>query len=270
MTNKHAVPKRISAALLQRRVGEPATSSRIDDLFIKLLGGVLLARDDKARKEVKTSILLLIKENGLADRKRADVSTELLYNLCHKCLGSLLSSLTEGAKYLGNPKMDDGEIMKEVSRETDNLEWIAEILIERRACAEFVKIWAARKDLASLHSKFPTMFTYEFSRITALICIAIGRTHIVVPHDTLYLFLETWLEPLYDDFKWIKRGSKSLDKNLIEEGLCRTILTLPMIHQQVLIIRWYFRFLKLGDDCPNILKAFVVWWRRTFQKIPSF
>lgn len=270
MNNKHAVPKRISTVLLQRRVGEPATSSRIDDLFIKLLGGVLLARDDKARKEVKTSILCLIKENGFADRKRADISTEMLYNLCHKCLGSLLCSLTEGAKHLGNPRMDNGLIMKEVSRETDNLEWIAEILIERRACVEFVKIWASRKDLALLHSKFPTMFTYEFSRITALICIAIGRRHIAVPHDTLYLLLETWLEPLYDDFKWIKRGSKSLDKKLLEEGLCHTILTLPMIQQQQFIIRWYFRFLERGEDCPNIMKAFIVWWRRVFQKTLSF
>ena len=42
--------------VLQRVSSKPSTSARADDIFMKLLSGVLQAKDDKACREMKTLI----------------------------------------------------------------------------------------------------------------------------------------------------------------------------------------------------------------------
>lgn len=49
--------------ILQRLVAEPSTSSRSDNILQRLLTGVLHAKDDKARKEMKKVISSLLREN---------------------------------------------------------------------------------------------------------------------------------------------------------------------------------------------------------------
>ncbi|KAG9453760.1 hypothetical protein H6P81_006664 [Aristolochia fimbriata] len=89
---------------------------------------------------------------------------------------------------------------------------------------------------------------------------------ILVPKDTRFSLLQTWLEPLYEDFGWMKRACRSFDKKLIEDGLSQTILTLSMSQQQAILLNWFDRFLNKGDDYPNMQRAFEVWWRRAFIK----
>lgn len=253
--------------VLQRVVAEPSTSSRTDDMFLTLLGGVLQAKDDKARREMKTLISRMLREESSSgDRSKLDISRDILYHLCHRCLTSLVLCLSEATTCLDDSKQDCGEIMREISREADNLQWIVEVLIERRAGDGFVQLWADQKDLAVLHAKIPSVYRHEISRITAQLCIAIGRGHILVPKETRYSLLSTWLEALYEDFKWMKRASRSVDKKLVEEGLANTILTLPLPQQQAILMKWFDRFLNSGDDCPDIQRAFEVWWRRSFIK----
>ncbi|XP_027151950.1 BTB/POZ domain-containing protein At5g60050 [Coffea eugenioides] len=254
--------------VLQRVVAEPSTSSRADDIFLKLLSGVLQAKDDKARREMKTLISRLLKEESSDHRSfnnSLDISRDTLYHLCHRCLSSLILCLSE-ATCVEEGRQDRGFLMSEIAREADNMQWVVDILVDRKLGDEFVKLWAEQKELAVLHSKIPTMYRHEISRITAQLCVAIGRGHILVPKDTRYSLLSTWLEALYEDFGWMRRASRSVDKKLVEDGLSQTILTLPLPQQQAILLNWFDRFLNKGDDCPNLQRAFEVWWRRSFIK----
>ncbi|KAK3012468.1 hypothetical protein RJ639_007979 [Escallonia herrerae] len=252
--------------VLKRVSTEPSTSSRADDIFSGLLTGVLQANDDKARREMKTLISRLLTEDS-SDHvnygNRLDISKDALYNLCHRCLSSLVLRLSE-ATCMDESRQDRGVLMGEIAREADNMQWIVDILIAKKCGDEFVKLWGDQKELALLHSKVPVMYRHEISRITAQLCIAIGRGHILVHKDARYSLLSTWLEALYEDFGWMRRAGRSLDKKLVEDGLSHTILTLPLPQQQAILLNWFDRFLNKGGDCPNIQKAFEVWWRRTF------
>ncbi|RDX78869.1 BTB/POZ domain-containing protein, partial [Mucuna pruriens] len=248
--------------ILLRVSSDPSTADRADDIFLNLLSGVLQAKDDKARREMKTLLSRLLKENASNDSSRLDVSKETLYHLCHKCISSLVLCLSEAT---GNDERSDrGVIISDITREADNIQWIVDILIGKKMGDEFVKIWAEQKELATLHSKVPTVYRHEISRITAQLCIGIGRGHILVPKEIRFSLLSTWLEALYEDFGWMRRASRAVDRKLVEDGLSQTILTLPLLQQQAVLLNWFDRFLNKGDDCPNIQKAFEIWWRRAF------
>ncbi|KAH7560949.1 hypothetical protein ACOSP7_016560 [Xanthoceras sorbifolium] len=249
--------------VLQRVIAEPSTSTRADDIFLKLLSGILQAKDDKARREMKTLISRLLREDASGYDNKLDVSKETLYSLCHRCLSSLILCLSE-ATCTDDSRRDRGAIMAEIAREADNMQWIVDILIDKKMGDEFVKLWADQKELAMLHSKIPIMYRHEISRITAQLCIAIGRGRLLVPKDTRFSLLSTWLEALYEDFGWMRRASRSVDRKLVEDGLSQTILTLPLLQQQAILLNWFDRFLNKGSDCPNIQRAFEVWWRRAF------
>jgi len=248
--------------VLLRVTSSPSTAETADDIFTNLLSGVLQAKDDKARREMKSMLSKLLKDNTSNDSSKLDVSKDTLYHLCHMCISSLVLCLSEARDTREMP--DRGVLISEIAREADNIQWIVDILIDRKMGDEFVKIWADQKELAALHSKVQTIYRYEISRITAQLCIGIGRGHILVPKEIRFSLLSTWLEALYEDFGWMKRASRGVDKKLVEDGLSQTILTLPLFQQQVLLLNWFDRFLNKGDDCPNIQKAFEIWWRRAF------
>lgn len=257
-----------AADVLQRVVAEPSTSSSSDDILQRLLTGVLHAKDDKARKEMKTVISRLLRENASNSSSREsnlDISRDSLYHFCHRCLTSLILCLSEATSADDN-RQDRGVLMGEIAREADNLQWLVDILIDRKMGDEFVNLWAEQKELSVLHSKIPTMYRHEISKITAQLCVAIGRGNLLVPKEVRYSLLSTWLESLYEDFGWMKRAGRSIDKKLVEEGLGQTILTLPLAQQQTILLNWFDRFLNKGDDCPNIQRAFEIWWRRSFVK----
>lgn len=257
----------LAGEVLLRVSSEPSTSARADEIFMRLLTGVLQAKDDRARREMKTLISRLLREDAASgSNNRLDVSKETLYHLCHRCLSSLVLCLSE-ATGMDDSRRDRGVLMAEIAREADNMQWIVDILVDKKMGDEFVKLWADQKELAVLHSKIPTMYRHEISRITAQLCIAIGSRQLLVPKETRFSLLSTWLEALYEDFGWMRRASfRSIDKKLVEEGISQTILTLPLQQQQGILLNWFDRFLNKGDDCPNIQKAFEVWWRRAFIK----
>lgn len=257
----------LASEVLLRVSSEPSTSARADEIFMRLLTGVLQAKDDRARREMKTLISRLLREDAASgSNNRLDVSKETLYHLCHRCLSSLVLCLSE-ATGMDDSRRDRGVLMAEIAREADNMQWIVDILVDKKMGDEFVKLWADQKELAVLHSKIPTMYRHEISRITAQLCIAIGSRQLLVPKETRFSLLSTWLEALYEDFGWMRRASfRSVDKKLVEEGISQTILTLPLQQQQGILLSWFDRFLNKGDDCPNIQKAFEVWWRRAFIK----
>ncbi|GFZ20550.1 BTB/POZ domain-containing protein [Actinidia rufa] len=196
--------------VLKRVSAEPSTSSRADDIFLNLLIGVLQAKDDKARREMKALISRLLREDASSNLgnhiNRLDGSKDALYHLCHGCLSSLALCLSE-AMCVDESRQDQGILMSEIAQEADNMQWIVDILLHKTMGDEFVKLWADQKELANLHSKIPTMYRHEISRIAAQLCVAIGRGQILVPKDIRYSLLSTWLEALYDDLGWMRRAS---------------------------------------------------------------
>jgi hypothetical protein len=248
--------------VLLRVSSSPSTASSADDIFTNLLSGVLQAKDDKSRREMKSLLSKLLKDNAFSDSSKIDVSKDTLYHLCHRCISSLSLCLSEASDTHERP--DRSVLMSEIAREADNIQWIVDILIGKKMGDEFVKIWAEQKELAALHSKVQIIYRYEISRITAQLCIGIGKGNILVPKEIRFSLLSTWLEALYEDFGWMRRGCRGVDKKLIEDGLSQTILTLPLFQQRILLLNWFDRFLNKGDDCPNIQKAFESWWRRAF------
>ncbi|OIV99361.1 hypothetical protein TanjilG_17171 [Lupinus angustifolius] len=251
-----------ASQVLLRVSSDPSTTARADDVFATLISGVLQAKDDKARREMKALVSRLLKEDVPNNSYRIDVSKDTLYHVCHRCISSLVLCLSEATSTEERP--DRGGLMSEINREADNIQWIVDILVCKKMGDEFVKIWADQKELARLHSNVPTIYRHEISRITAQLCIGIGRGHIFVSKEIRFSLLSTWLEPLYEDFGWMRRASRTVDKKLVEDGLSQTILTLPLLQQQAVLMNWFDRFLNKGDDCPNIQKAFEIWWRRAF------
>uniref|UniRef100_A0A7N0UAJ7 At3g05675-like ankyrin-like domain-containing protein n=1 Tax=Kalanchoe fedtschenkoi TaxID=63787 RepID=A0A7N0UAJ7_KALFE len=244
---------------------EVSTSSRVDDIISRLITGVLQSKDDKARREMKNLLSKLLKENGCGSQNRLNVSKDALYHLCHRCLSSLILCLSEATNFDGS-RQDQTTLMGEIAVEAENIQWIVDILIDRKMGHDFVQLWADQKDLATLHSKIPVKYRHEISKITAHLCIAIGRGRVLVPKQVRSALLCTWLDALYDDFNWMRRTPRSVDKNLVEHGLGQTILTLPLQQQQSFFLAWFDRYLDKGDDCPNIQRAFEVWWRRAFTR----
>ncbi|CAN6471078.1 unnamed protein product [Victoria cruziana] len=263
-----------TAEVLQRVSLEPSTSENPDGIFLRLLEGILCAKDDRSRREMKSLLSVLLKGNlthGDSNDgngvivNRVEINKEILYHICDKCISALLQHCME-ATVVNDSGQDRGTLMSDIAREADNLQWVVNILIDKKMCDEFVKLWADCSELTTLHSKLPVMYRYEISRITAQLCVAIGKGQILVSKDLRISLLETWLEALYEDFGWMKRACKILDKKSVEDGLGQMILTLPLAKQQSLFLKWFDRFLNKGDDCPNIQRAFEVWWRRAFVR----
>ncbi|MFS7947802.1 putative BTB/POZ domain-containing protein [Helianthus anomalus] len=111
-----------------------------------------------------------------------------------------------------------------------------------------------------------SIFIIVLRTTSARLFVGIGRGEVLPHKDTRHLLLKTWLQPLIDDYTWLQHGCKSFDPKIVDEGIGRTILTLPLEDQHIIMLGWLSSFLKAGDNCPNLQKVFEVWWRRTFVR----
>ncbi|XP_071708200.1 BTB/POZ domain-containing protein At1g63850-like [Rutidosis leptorrhynchoides] len=242
-----------------RRVSVDFTSgvdeSNNDEVLLKLLYVVLDGKDEKARREMKVLVAKMLRENS----SHNDLSKESLYSACDKCLTLLKKHFLKASK-------GELEDVGQIARQADNLHFLVDILIDRQISEDFLRSWASLTELSEVHSKVAPLHRYEISRVTARLFVGIGKGQLLACKDLRCLLLQTWLVPFYDDFAWMKRASKGLDRHLIEEGLGNTILTLPLSWQQEILTTWFDRYLNSSDDCPNIQRAFEVWWRRAFSK----
>lgn len=227
---------------------------------------VLKSNEEKGRREMKSLVLKLLRENNHLNNGATDICTENIYGCCQICLDALLLVFRQASEPSFNEKPLDnkGQIVRQIALEADNLLWLVEILSDRQVADEFVVMWASQHELASLHSKLPTVSRHLVSCITARLFIGIGRGEMLPSKETRHLLLQIWLQPLIDDYSWLTHGCRSFDRKMVEEGIGRTILTLPLDDQQSILLTWLGSFLKVGDKCPNLQKAFEVWWRRTF------
>ncbi|EXB37314.1 BTB/POZ domain-containing protein [Morus notabilis] len=226
-----------------------------EEVLLKLLHVVLEGKDEKARREMKGLVLKMLRENA----SHNDLRKESLYSACEGCLKLLRQHFLRAAE-------SDLKDVGQIARQADNLHWILDILIDRQIAEDFLKTWASQTELAEAHLKVPAIHRYEVSRVTARLFVGIGKGQLLASKDVRGLLLRTWLVPFYDDFGWMRRASRGLDRHLIEDGLSNTILTLPLAWQQDILLAWFNRFLNSGEDCPNIQRGFEVWWRRAFWR----
>lgn len=249
-----------AAGEVLKRVSTEVTSGNEEgndneEVLLKLIRVVLEGKDEKARREMKGLVSKMLRENS----SQNDLRKESLYSACDDCLQLLSHHFLRAAA----SDMDD---VGQIARQADNLHWILDILIDRQIAEDFLKIWASQSELSEAHSKVPAVHRFEVSRVTARLFVGIGKGQLLASKDVRCLLLKTWLVPFYDDFSWMRRASKGLDRHLIEDGLSNTILTLPLSWQQDILLAWFNRFLNSGEDCPNIQRGFEIWWRRAFWK----
>ncbi|XVF51445.1 hypothetical protein PTKIN_Ptkin04bG0185900 [Pterospermum kingtungense] len=226
-----------------------------EEVLLKLLHVVLEGKDEKARREMKVLVSKMLRENS----SQNDLRKESLYSACDTCLELLRHHFLQAAS-------SDLRDVSQIARQADNLHWILDILIDRQIAEDFLKTWASQSELSDAHSKVPVVYRHEVSTVTARLFVGIGKGQILASKEVRWLLLQTWLVPFYDDFGWMRRASKGLDRHLIEDGLSNTILTLPLAWQQEILLVWFDRFLNSGEDCPNIQRGFEVWWRRAFWR----
>lgn len=229
-----------------------------EEVLLKLLHVVLEGKDEKARREMKGLVSKMLRENS----SQNDLRKESLYSACDGCLELLRHHFLRAAS-------SDLQDVSQIARQADNLHWLLDILIDRQIAEDFLKSWVSQSELSEAHSKVPAVHRYEISRVTARLFVGIGKGQLLASKEVRCLLLQTWLVPFYDDFGWMRRASKGLDRHLIEDGLSNTILTLPLAWQQEILLAWFDRFLNSGEDCPNIQRGFEVWWRRAFWRRSS-
>ena len=192
-----------------------------EEVLLKLVHVVLEGKDEKARREMKGLLSKMLRENS----SQNDLRKESLYLACNGCLQLLQDHFLRAASGILN---DVGQI----ARQADNLHWILDILIDRQIAEDFLKLWASQSELSAVHSKIPAIHRYEVSRVTARLFVGIGKGQLLASKEARSSLLQTWLVPFYDDFGWMRRATKGLDRHLIEDGLSNTILTLPLAWQQ--------------------------------------
>lgn len=250
------------------------------DTFAHITEMVLASTDERGRRETKTLVLSLLKDStrghvgggGGADGSPPTPgisSSETLYGSCRGCLDRLRRLLAEAS----SEPAYSAAVARRIALEADNLVWLVEMLVaSQRACDGFVALWSGQAELAASHAGAPAASRHAVSRVTARLFVGVGRGEMLPPRDARLRLLQVWLQPLIDDYAWLQRAGGSrqaaaaFDRRLVEDGIGQTILTLPLEDQRSLLLAWFGRFLKLGDDCPNLQRAFEVWWRRTFVR----
>lgn len=248
-----------------KRVSSDNTKAPKDNTLSHIIELVLKSNEEKGRREMKSVVLKLLRENNNVP-SNSSICKEMIYTSCRSCLDSLLSLFKQAAELDNADKSSNNKesIVKHIALEADNLSWLLEVLIDKQAADEIAVMWGNQQELAVLHTKLPIVSRYHVSCISARLYVAIGRGEMLPGKDTRQLLLQTWLQPLINDYCWLQHGCRSFDGKVVEEGIGRTILTLPLEDQQSIMLSWLGSFLKIGDKCPNLQRSFEVWWRRTF------
>uniref|UniRef100_A0A0E0LGL6 BTB domain-containing protein n=1 Tax=Oryza punctata TaxID=4537 RepID=A0A0E0LGL6_ORYPU len=252
---------------LLKRVASDLTNPPSETLA-HIIELVLKSSDDRGRREMKSLVLKLLKENNISTNGSSDSCVVTFYSSCRNCLESLMNLFRQASEPEFSEQSSDSKevIFRQITLEADNLLWLAEILADRNAADELTSIWASQGELAKLHCRIPVMHRHLISCVTARLFVAVGKGEALPSKETRQLLLDVWLQPLMDDYNWLQHGCRWFDRKVVEEGIGHTILTLPLEDQQSILLTWLGRFLKVGDSCPNLQRAFEVWWRRTFVR----
>lgn len=235
----------------------------------QLVLSITTCTDANARNELKSLVKGLLCKSSVYEKDQADLNKEDLYVACQSCLSSLLSLFKETCD-IGNKRLSKKErdmpLIERISRQVDNINWLLEILLDRQMAEDLVDLWTDQGELLKMHENISPMVRYELSRVSAVLFIAMGTRRLHCRSESRSGLLLAWFGPMLLDFGWLQRCRKGLDMKALEEAMGQTLLTLPLKQQYMLFMEWFQCFSKHGTECPNLSKAFQIWWRRTFLR----
>ncbi|KAJ1292775.1 hypothetical protein BS78_01G016400 [Paspalum vaginatum] len=259
----------VSKDVLERLQQQCRSSSK--DLIVQLVESITSGTNNNARKEMQSLVTGLLSKSSVYDKDLSGLNKGSLYQICRSCLSSLVELFMEDSEPVeaAGQAMTVSErkpMIERVSKQTENLNWLFDILVNIDMAEQFVELWAKQDELIRMHEQASPMFRYELSRISASVFIALGRGLIQCPSDKRSQLFNGWFRPMLMDFGWLQRCSKGLDVRILEENLGQALLTLPLQQQQSLFEEWFRCFASRGTECPNLSRAFQVWWRRSFVR----
>lgn len=236
----------------------------------ELVTSITTCVDANARNELKSLVKGLLCKSSVYEKNHLDLSKEDLYSVCHSCLGSLISLFEEANDAIHPERLTKKEMKKplieRVSRQVDNINWLLEIMLDMQIAEDFVDIWADQHQLLQIHDKASPMVRYELSRVSAILFVAMATRKLQCRLEARSGLLQAWFKPMLLDFGWLQRCRKGLDIKVLQEAMGQTLLTLPLKQQHMLFMEWFRHFSSHGTECPNLSKAFQIWWRRSFLR----
>ncbi|XP_057770110.1 LOW QUALITY PROTEIN: BTB/POZ domain-containing protein At2g13690 [Salvia miltiorrhiza] len=236
----------------------------------QLIWSITTCNDATAGSELKSLVKGLLCKSSVYEKDYPDLNKEDMYAACESCLKSLSSLLEETSGSNAGQKLTKKEkekpLLERISKQVDNINWLVDILLDHQMAEEFVHLWANQEGLLKLHKDASPMVKYELSRVSAVLFTAIGTRRLHCPPETRLRLLQAWFRPMLSDFGWLQRSKKGLDMKALEEAMGQALLTLPLKEQYSLFMEWFRCFSKHGNECPNLSKAFQIWWRRSFLR----
>ncbi|XP_062212964.1 BTB/POZ domain-containing protein At2g13690-like [Phragmites australis] len=249
---------------------QPQCRSSSEDLIVQVVESVTSGTNSGARKEMQSLVSGLLCKSSVYQKDLSGLNKGSLYKICHSCLNSVVELFKEDSEPIEHAEAmiasGSKPMIERVSKQTENLNWLFDILVNNDMAEEFVELWAKQDELNRMHEQASPMFRYELSRISASVFISLGKGRIQCSSDLRSQLFCGWFRPMLMDFGWLQRCSKGLDVRILEENLGQALLTLPLHQQQSLFEEWFRCFASGGTECPNLSKAFQVWWRRSFVK----
>lgn len=236
----------------------------------QLVWSISTSEDANARNEMKSLVKGLLCKSSVYEKNHLELSKEDLYAVCHSCLRSLVDLFEEASDSTPPERLTkkDGNkpLVERIARQVDNINWLLEIMLDGQVAEDFVDIWAHQQQLLEMHDTASPMIRYELSRVSAILFVAMGTRKLQCPLEARSGLLQAWFGPMLLDFGWLQRCRKGLDMKVLEEAMGQTLLTLPLKQQYVLFMEWFRHFSRHGTECPNMSKAFQIWWRRSFLR----
>nr|GMD49606.1 BTB/POZ domain-containing protein At2g13690-like [Ipomoea batatas] len=244
-------------------------SSNSQTLTRNIVSSITACNDANVRNELKYLVKGLLCKSSVYE-KCGELNKEDIFGVCRACLGSLISLFEEAttpnpcANLAEKPK--EKPLIERISNQVDNINWLLDILLEHQMAEDLVDMWTDQAELLSMHERASPMLRYELSRVSAMLFIAMGTRKVHCRSEARSGLLQAWFRPMVSDFSWLRRCKKGLDVKVLEEAMGVVLLTLPLKEQYMLFMDWFRCFSKNGTDCPNLSKAFQIWWRRSFLK----
>lgn len=265
---QHSSYKAAFRNLLARLQPESPASSA--ELVVELADSITKGTNSNARKELRNLVNGILSKSSVYIKGDKELDSRSIYCICHSCLNSLVGLFEESSELAQADQTSLSSVgkgpLKRIHRLVEDINWLLQILIDRQMGEEFVDIWADQKTLSSMHERVSPMVRHELSRISATVFIAMGNGKLHCTGDKRFRIFQAWYRPMLVDFGWLRRYPKGLNMTALEEGIGQALLTLTLKQQQALFMEWFEAFSGQGRECPDLIRAFQVWWRRSFVR----
>ncbi|CAN6349157.1 unnamed protein product [Urochloa humidicola] len=249
---------------------QPQRPTPSAELVVELIDSITKGTNNNARKELRNLVNGILSKSSVYIKGDKELDKSSIYCICHSSLNSLVGLFEESSDLAPADETSISSVgkgpLERIYKLVEDTNWLLQILIDRQMGEDFVDVWANKKSLSRMHERASPMVRHELSRISATIFIAMGSGKLHCTGDKRFSFFQAWFRPMLVDFGWLRRYPKGLNVTTLEEGIGQALLTLTLAQQQVLFMEWFEAFSGQGRECPNLMRAFQVWWRRSFVR----